>query len=328
MTSCWIRYLQSEQLFELLDRMYDSLKSRSESWILLLLGNVLLALQQSSASDANSEAGLRDRLPILLAIRSYLPDSTALEDMIAVALDSSSPICLDGRSISQSDADDMGSLLHRSETRWRSRLQPLPVELQLAGFLEQKTWSDATVKIVNRILHATPLPNNAFASWIKSEACRQRATSHLVSIFYTYFDSVHSRSKDIAPPESDDWIPYFSRLVPVVSDDQQPQKVRETAACCLSFMLAVMPTTVDHLVTLLVQHIETLPTNAITVEVLDVGARLHSKSPLNANPLLNALSHHGLRWAVENALHSETFDSRRIMERLSMYFPVPSSTFR
>ena len=83
-------------LLALLDVLEERAQIMPTLLTLELIKTVLKAFQSHTLFESESESTLIKRLPQLLSLRSTLPDFSLLEDLIAVAIEVSLPIGLDG----------------------------------------------------------------------------------------------------------------------------------------------------------------------------------------------------------------------------------------
>jgi nucleolar pre-ribosomal-associated protein 1 len=161
--SIWIKYLESSDLFGLLDTLGSGIEMTGPS-TLVLLEAVLDALHSAIMPDSDSQVALIARLPQLLALRPFLRDSDTLEDVIAAAVEMSLPAYCNGQSPNQDKFLEPAIVLFikQSEVRWSRRLEPLSTDLPVQPFLTQQRWSTSTTKIISGLLYRRALSPDVF----------------------------------------------------------------------------------------------------------------------------------------------------------------------
>lgn len=262
-----------------------------------LLRAVLDAVRLSVASDSELESALRRRLPQLLVLRSDLTDSDILEEMIAIAIEASLPVCYDGAQLSAQGLEEetsIAALVRRAETRWSLHLDPLPAKIDVLQFLTKDTWSESTVKIISGLIYRRSFSQNTFISWLGSEDCSRRSPEHFVTVLRSFLETCRSLNAELLQVNL--WVPHFTRLVKMVADERLSRARRKASSSCVSLILSLAPSNSSHLLALLVQQVENLPTTSLTAEILTVGAR--APATADRGLLLTALADHGAQWAV------------------------------
>lgn len=278
---------------------------------------VLDTLNRATEFDADAAFDLQEYLPQLLGYPRAV--GSALEDLIATAMASSLPTYYDGGSASKPHhGDTLDSVTERSDLKWHRRLQLLPKEVQLLAYLENATWSNSTIKIICRVLHEHPCPNSNVSSWLLTDRCHDLPVSNFATVMHAYLDIINCSGAEVQPSDSEPWLLHFSRLSNVVVDEEQPMDLRSICGACVSLMLRLTPPKLDDTVASLVKLVDNLPTTSLTPEIVAVGNQLHGKSPTGAKPLMDALAHHGLQWAVRYVSSAgDSHQTRAIVEQLS-----------
>jgi nucleolar pre-ribosomal-associated protein 1 len=121
-------------------RLLDVLEAKTQVIpVLDLIKTALDVFQSRTLFESESESILEERLPQLLSLRSMLPDFSLLEDLIAVAIEASLPIGLDGSPLYTASAIEVKfrTIVNRSNSRWPHRTRSLAAELNMRQFLVQ-----------------------------------------------------------------------------------------------------------------------------------------------------------------------------------------------
>ena len=140
--SIWIKYLESSDLFGLIDTLGSGIEM-TDAPTLDLLETVLNALHSAIMSDSDSEVALIARLPQLLALRPFLRNSDTLEEVIAAAVEMSLPAYYNGQPLNLEKFLEPAIVLfiRQSEVRWSRHLESLSTDLPVQSFLTQQRWS-------------------------------------------------------------------------------------------------------------------------------------------------------------------------------------------
>ncbi|KAF5371492.1 hypothetical protein D9615_009605 [Tricholomella constricta] len=303
--SVWIKYFQPEDLFNVLDALLKNLTPPTPSTSDLdLLGDVFTALRTLTASHADSEVELMRRLPQLIALRSLLPNSLVLEELIAIAIESSIPAycngapssCGNGKAVEETR---LGGIVRRAELRRSRHMNPRLVNLDLPAqsFLEQDSWTQATVTIVAGLIYQTSssFPRKEFVRWLGTDHCARTDPGHFVTVVHAFLDTSFCRGQGLSSVnDSDIWLPQFTRLVEALSDDGLPHDTRSTAVTCLSLMIRLIPSRTAEFLSAVVHAVQALPVDKLNPYLLFLGRQLQA----TAESLVAELVDHGIQWAV------------------------------
>lgn len=273
--------------------------SQTNSQILPLLEGVILALGSIAAS---LESKLRDRLAQLLRFHTHLPTSKVLQDLIASALDSSSPSCLD-KQLGIHDTS-FESMLNKAEARWQRRLQPLPPELSLREFLEQEEWSSATIAIISHIIRSQPPSSAVFTSWLRSDHCKRRPFHQLTFVLRSYLNVTEACGREILSEECTAYTQYLPDLLRLLGDARQSTDLRDSAGDCIYLLGSGMASTRAVLMKSLTKRIEKLPISSFSQQLLSLCLRFHVTFPAEVKEVVDLAAQHGLQWVL-NGLESQ-----------------------
>ncbi|KAF8073491.1 ribosome 60S biogenesis N-terminal-domain-containing protein [Lyophyllum atratum] len=294
----WVKYLEAGDLFEILDALLMNTRMPSPAR-LDLLGDVLAGLRALTTSEAELEPTLIRKLPQLMALRPVLANSAVLEDLIAIAVESSVPLYYNGRRCSEAlEETSLTSIVRQSELRWSRHLDSQLEDLLPQSFLTQDTWTTRTVTIITGLIYRRRLLQNEFFSWLTTSHCAARSPEHLITVIHAFLDTALAHEEEILLEGSDIWLPQFSRLLAVVSDDELAQDARSIAGASITLMIQLIPSHRSDFISSIIHAVQASPVTKLDNQLLSVGRRLHATFPLEAEPLTTELSNHGLQWGV------------------------------
>ncbi|KAG5724436.1 Laccase-2 [Termitomyces sp. T112] len=294
LASPWINYIQHQELFSLLDSL--SSDSLSAETLVALLEPVLSAIKLMTTSKSEPGRALIHRMSLLLSLYS-MTVSTALEELIAIAIQSSLPAYHDGGQCREAfDETNLIDVVKRAESRWSRGLDVWPTDLPVQSFLSQDSWTASTVAIVSGLLYSGHLPRDSFISWLSTDHCTARSPEHFIIVVHAFFDVVSSGEEELA--EHDCWITHFSRILHIVLDNKTPQSIRLKGGACLSLMACFIPSNMADFLAILVRTVQTLPVSEIYSELLLIGQFLHARLPRLTGDFIKELVNHGIQWAI------------------------------
>ena len=313
--SVWTIYFRSSDLFGLLDILGSGTEMTNSS-TLDLLEAVLAALQ---STDSDAQVALMGRLPQLLALRPFLRDSDALEEVIAAAVEASLPAYCNGQPPHREKFAEpaIAPLIKQSEVRWSRHLEPLSRDLPIQSFLTQQKWSTSTSKIISGLIYRQALSPDVFFSWLSTDHCAGRETQHFTSVLQAFLETHSSDTSTLPNPESDVWKHHFSRLATTVADESLSQELRMTCGSCVYLLLKLFPARTEEFAADVLNRLHKLPVTSLTAEILAVGRRLHGTSPSSGKLLITGLVDHGIQWAVRCFAEDPNSSCDAIIEELS-----------
>ncbi|KAF5309185.1 hypothetical protein D9619_012740 [Psilocybe cf. subviscida] len=242
-TGCiWTKYLESAQLFELLDVFEEEVRARDIKTTSKPMDVILDALCSTSASDWRTEQALTQKLPRLVALKRLLPDSSLLEQVLAVAIDASVPIGIDGcpGSLASPELAALPEVTGRVEARWSHRHHSVTSDLDVRPFLFQEIYHDSTIKIIVGLLHRQASSRRIVGEWLGTDNFLQRTAIHLVPIIHAFLESVHSR--ETTPPASSVantvWLSVIPGFVEVIADETCHALGVQARYCLLNILSA------------------------------------------------------------------------------------------
>jgi nucleolar pre-ribosomal-associated protein 1 len=299
-TACaWVRYLESDQLFDLLDFLEKDSRSTLNASALPPINVVLDALSNTSAFESQAEQALIQRLPQLLSLKSVLSDSHLLEQVIAIAIEASLPVSLDGHSpVSTSSPSGLITVIKRAESRWARRNQVVGVDIDIRPFLMQDAFSDSTAKIISCLLYRQPSSHQALVDWLNPESLRKHDARYLVPILYAFVDSSTPGRMPASAVKADVWLPFMSKIVQVIADVNVPSALRRRAQDCLICILSASGTDAPKLLDAVAVEMKSA-SRSLSYELLSTGVKLSSQFGSNADSVVSHLVDHGLQWCID-----------------------------
>ncbi|CAA7269153.1 unnamed protein product [Cyclocybe aegerita] len=288
----WIKYLEPHQLFELMGHLqeYGHATPAAE-----LANVILVALSSMAASELEAESTFVQRLPQLLSLRAVLRDSPLLDDLIAISLEATLPIGLDGFS-PPSAPSDLVVVVKRSQTRWAHRSRAAKIDLDIRQFLMQTTFSEATVRIISALLYCRPVSREIFVQWVASEDCLRRDINLLLPIIHAFLDSAPLGQT----VKYEIWAPLLPRIVNVLVNTSGLSALKFKAKQCLFDILttASKPDS-EKILSALVAEFKEFSKADVSAETLSAGVWLADHYGLKANVLLSIIVDNGMQWAID-----------------------------
>ncbi|KAJ7069818.1 ribosome 60S biogenesis N-terminal-domain-containing protein [Mycena amicta] len=288
-SSPWIRYMDPSDLLSVLRTLGQETVLRGEP-----LELVISALE--TAVKAQAIPDIYSHMDLLTKLRSTLPDSSALEGMIAAVVDACVPTGLSGRPLPYSDISTV-SLLRQAEAAWcqRARLRRISA-LELYPFLyQEQPWADSTVKIILALLYRSAVDVDVFETWLSTDSPAERSTVHLLRVVHAYLDVLDGPS-----PRTDNtgWTPYLSRFIAAMVDESTSSVVRGDAESCLRLLLRRIPGSSVNLIAAFKKQLKSFAENSgPTAEALRLGVWL-AKHVKDAKPVPLVLLDHGIQWCI------------------------------
>ena len=296
----WIRYLQLSSLLGLLDVLEERAQIMPTLPTLVLIKTVLEAFQSRTLFESESDSTLKERLPQLLSLRSILPDFLLLEDLIAVAIEASLPIGLDGSPLftaaGSTSEVDFRTIINRSNSRWSHRTHSLAAELDIRQFLIQDKFSDSTVRIISALVYRQCFSTEDIVEWLSAESCSQRQINHLLPIFHAVLDS--SLSQRTSPIKSNMWLPYISPIVNALAD-QNSSVLRTLSQSCIINILSNAGEDLPGVMNVFTEEVNASTEKTVSVELISLGVALTSRLGKDANSLSSILVDRGVQCMIE-----------------------------
>ena len=196
-TVLWIKYMEPDALFELLDSLVESISHNSGEDVRIVLEAIIFSLKTFKQTN-HLEIGKRWQQ--LWTLRSYYLDLLPLEELIAYSASSYLPACHDGSLFDLSLVNSLAELSESVQARWTSRISaPLHIP-NLLDMLQKKPWTKFTPRIVSSLMYH-PSGRAAFLQFIGSKHCADVASSDLVMITRAYLDSSIRQGASLNPEE-------------------------------------------------------------------------------------------------------------------------------
>ena len=297
----WIKYLESSPLLGLLDVLEERAHKMPALPTLELIKTVLKALESRLLSESEFESTLKQRLPQFLSLRSMLPDFLLLEDLIAVAIEASLPIGLDGSPLvtaaSTSDVD-FQTIISRSNTRWSQRTHSPAAELDIRQFLFQDRFSDSTVRIISALVYRQCFSIEDIVEWLGTESCSRRQINHLLPIFHAILDASLSQKTSLI--NSSIWLPYMSSIVSALADQNISVVLRRLGQSCIINILSNAGKDLPAFVAILTEEINALTETTVSLELISLGVILASRLGNDVNSVTSILVDRGIQHLIDH----------------------------
>lgn len=311
-------YLESPSLLGLLDVLAERAHTIQAIPTCEVIKTVLEALKSRTSSEPESESILKQRLPQLLSLRSILPDFILLEDLIAVAIEVSLPIGLDGSplfTVTPNEVDFV-TIISRARVRWSHRTHSLAAALDICQFLNQDKFSDSTARIISALVYRRCFSIDDIVEWLSTENCSRRKISHLLPIFNAVLDS--SLSQITSFIKSNIWLPYIPPILGALADQNISVVLRRLGQSCA---INILSNAGEHLPALLgvcAEEVNTLTEKKVSLELISWGVALTSRLGKDANAVTSVLVDRGMQWMIDQYQFAEDHVHKQMANELGM----------
>ncbi|KAF8959548.1 ribosome 60S biogenesis N-terminal-domain-containing protein [Flammula alnicola] len=318
-TGCiWIKYLEPSQLFELLDFLEKDARNMAAVSVLQPINTVLEALCSTASFESQGEWALVQRLPQLISLNSIMSDSPLLEKVIAVAIEASLPVGLDGcpPAVLPSSSSDLLVVVRRAEGRWSQRGHPLKIDIDIRSFLTRDTFSESTAKIISGLLYRQTSCRQIVAEWLNSEHCLQRSAQHLLPIIDAFLDS-SSDGSTTSTIRNETCLLLMPKIIQTIADKDVPSILRIRAQHCLLNALAASTADPSELLDAIAKELNAL-SQPLSRELISGGRKLVRKFGSKAHVVVSILVDRGMQWCIDRfAEERETLESKQVTEDLT-----------
>ncbi|THH28288.1 hypothetical protein EUX98_g5899 [Antrodiella citrinella] len=260
----WMRYMSTSQIWTFIDLASSgellSNESPLEAVVDLLLSRLPEALRQSDAMQHPQ------RLEQLVRLQSILPNSNALEPILALAINAQIPPIYPTGLEHSSTETSITVALALSRQQNRRRAKQSRNDLNISQFLSAASWTSHTRQIVVDLLYVQPTTRPQVLLWVR-ENVGTCSVDNLAAIVLALVDSA-SAPEDLV-------LRNISSLRQGILD--------VVSAECRS-----------------------LKSSAITLELLDITSTLHSACGEDANKLVQGILDHAWTWAVDTLSSQNT----------------------
>ena len=302
-------------LLALLDVLEERAQIMPTLPTLELIKTVLEAFQSRTLfefdSDSESESTLLKRLPQLLSLRLILPDFLLLEDLIAVAIEASLPIGLNGTPLFTAAFTgdvDFRTIINRSNSRWSHRTHSLATKLDIRQFFIQERFSDSTVRIISALVYRHCFSIEDIVEWLGTEGCSRRQINHLLPIFHAILDS--SLSQRTLPIKSNLWLPYISPIVNALADQKSSILLRTLSESCIIKILSNAGEDLPAVMDVFTKEISTLTEKIVSVEMISLGIALTTRLGKDANTLTSTMVDRGIQCMIDQFQSGEDHETK------------------
>ncbi|KAF8994562.1 ribosome 60S biogenesis N-terminal-domain-containing protein [Cyathus striatus] len=296
----WMKYLNSADLFDLVDNFANGSKSTPSPSISRLLNEALDALSLIAASQTEIERSLVHRLPQLLSLLHILPDSATLEHLIAVAVDGSLPVGADGRLLRVGDFENASivAVVKHAKSRWTPHTLAVTSELPVDSFLTKSHWSDATVKIITGLMYRKHISKDMFISWLSTRTWASHEDKHIIAVLHAFFDTCNRSSGPLSGDNMSLWKQVLTYTMRITVNESQPFELRNAASFCTLWLLQLCAASRLALVTSFLQTLEKTPMTILTAELVSLGRHLFVYLKSDATDVAAAIIDRGIQWST------------------------------
>lgn len=295
----WIRYLESSSLWGLLDVLEERAGIAPTLPILEVIKTVLEVLKSRTSSESGSESTVKQRLPQLLSLRSILLDFPLLEDLIAVAIEASLPVGLDGSPLftATSDEGDFVTIMGHANVRWSNRTHFLATGLDIRQFLNQDKFSDSTVRIISALVYRQCFSIENIVEWLGSKSCSRQQIDHLLPIFHALLDSSLSQMTSFIT--SSIWLPYIPPMISTVADQNISIVLQKLGQSCINNILSNAGNDLPAFLVVCTEQVKVLTEKTVSLELISLGVALASRLGQDVNAITSVLVDRGIQWMID-----------------------------
>lgn len=232
----WTKYLPPAQLLSLFDQLTSRTTLSKNSHILPLIQSTLTIVRTSATEDAGLQHSLWQRIPQLLDMRTWLPGSHEVDELLLIAMDSTLPVGLSSDewdSVCDNQSAPFSVEMQRASSRWTRRGLRLDNPISLHDIFVSSSWTPSTGKILTRLVYMQGVNMANFETWLKSEHSDSRSIEDVATIIHAVLD-VHSCTSS-ADTSLDPvvWMPHFTNIAPLCFDHDVQHSLRRIATSCI-----------------------------------------------------------------------------------------------
>lgn len=238
-----------------------------------------------------------DRLEQLVRLQSILPESSALEPMISLALSNQLPPIFPSvlrPSLSSGSSITTGL----ASRRYQSRHHPkgARTKIDISQFLSTSSGTDHTRQIVVNLLYLEPAVRQQVLSWVQKNY-KTCSVEYLSGILLALVDSASSQ-EELVTENKTYLLTACTRLLKTMKGQYYPHSVLETSAACICQIVRDVVAARPDLLAMVLEECRLLKQGAINIGIIDITSTLLSYCGGNANALVQVVLDHAWSWAV------------------------------
>lgn len=298
----WMQFADQTSLGALLDSCNPAQKTSERSAHVL---KTLLSALVDSVHNLTANF-LSDRLLLLLALRSDLPELSTLDRLIDNALTGLLPPFFDAY-LPKSAVDVFETL--------KSRRIPSPIQLEdgetwVRRYLSQSAWTRVTASIVAKLVYLDANARIAVKAWL-ADGIQTRHASHIAPILQALLDC------NLSSSWSDDGELLgraFALLIRNMTSVSPNADVTSRCICCLGALPRLPQSSCEQLLSAMEKECRA-PGARGTADLLECAQRVAQHTVFSSSTFAQRALELGLQWASSNLADSE--DILKVLDRLT-----------
>ncbi|TCD60981.1 hypothetical protein EIP91_009189 [Steccherinum ochraceum] len=306
----WIRYMSSSQMWKFVDFLSSGHVPADAS-----LAKDIVALLLSQLPDALQNLEDAHGVNQLVKLQSVLPDSSALEPIISLALRSQLPPVYPS-GLTQEDAPSITAALAFTRSRNRQRRSRSTGVVDISQFLSAASWTSHTRQIVVDVIYLQPTVRPQVLAWIqKSE--KNVSADHLAGILLALVDS-SSAPEELVGDGNQFLLSACAKLLEAVKSRSHWQTQRSSAACICQ-IIRDLPSVRAEVLSLVSKDFRSFKRVALTAPILDITVAVQRYCGVAAEGTVETVLDHSWTWAVDAFSQEEvSIDSYQMLEAISV----------
>ena len=303
-----------DELIKDTDRTLDSVS-------ISLLNVVLVSFERSSLASSDISLHLHSRLPQLLGLDRFFPQSVALHKVILLAVNTGLPLGIDGLplEIGFAETPSLSDVVQQSRSRWFRRSKALIEDIDTASLVFHDKWTDYAVQIITGLLYTSPAVRKVCSRHLSQETSVLRPNAHLAPIIYAFLDSAIRAQETFVEQGGEIWVQHFTNLTKSAFDAGQSSRHRYISAACVSILVHRYPVHRSVFLGIMQQELKALPLDIITADALIIVRKLLHAIPEDFQEHAALFVDHGLSWA-SRYFASDSTGGAEIIHNLCKYF--------
>ena len=299
MIKLWARFFEPHILSDLLTFIGDNSFEMANSVAVDILPCLLQSLKHNATPwESPSQLHERCRLPQLVSLLPILGNNIILEEMIAAVVMANLPLDLGATPVTRPRACQLASRIATAEVQWSHRLEAELDGLIIETFLERKSWTLSTVRIISGLLYRQPAAQGVFLRWLLTDDAADTDVEYVTLVIHAFLDAASSSRLNIGEDEMQALEPHLRRLITAALDERNNHDLQRVSMNCISIMCRLFPSKRPLLFSSIEEHLRSLPDNCVPSCLVAFGNAHQVPSYLEAVGVVDLLIDFGLRWFI------------------------------
>ena len=295
MIKLWARFFEPHILSDLLTFIG---REMANSVAVDILPCLLQSLKHNATpGESPSQLHERCRLPQLVSLLPILGNDVILEEMVAAVVMANLPMDLGLTPVTRPGAHQLASRIATAEFQWSHRLEAQLDGLIIETFLERKSWTLSTVRIISGLLYRQPAAQGVFLRWLLTDDAANTDVEYVIIVIHAFLDAASSRL-NIGEDEMQALEPHLRRLIAAALDEGNNKDLQRVSMNCISIMCRLFPSKRPLLFSSIEEHLRSLPDNCVPSCLVALGNAHQVPSYIEAVGVVDLLIDFGLRWFI------------------------------